>query len=225
MTTIDAVLTDATTDTTDEVNPNVEPAPTATARYCTVSGHLVSQSAAPWINAYIKIVFVPAFGQPGPYMFNNAPVVIPSNPIQVDGSGNFTYNLPYNVDITPLGSQWKLIVEPASSAPATVLFYSFKTATYDISTDFHNATPNPTIQPLSVPRVYDLVNLPTTPTVFSEGQLVYNVSEHALRMHVAGGGWVAIAGTGAGPQIIQAPDQATAISESTANPNNFYYWV
>jgi hypothetical protein len=27
------------------------------------------------------------------------------------------------------------------------------------------------------------------------------------------------------PQIIQAADEATAISDSTANPNNFYFWV
>lgn len=32
-------------------------------------------------------------------------------------------------------------------------------------------------------------------------------------------------GGGTVPQIIQAPDQATAISDSTANPNNFYFWV
>lgn len=34
-------------------------------------------------------------------------------------------------------------------------------------------------------------------------------------------------GGGGGPasQIIQAPDQATALSLSTANPNNIYFWI
>lgn len=41
---------------------------------------------------------------------------------------------------------------------------------------------------------------------------------------------VSLAGQGptpsaTGTQIIQVADEATAISESTANPNNFYFWV
>lgn len=36
----------------------------------------------------------------------------------------------------------------------------------------------------------------------------------------AGGG-----GGGGGTQIIQVADQATAIAQSTANPNNIYFWV
>lgn len=62
--------------------------------------------------------------------------------------------------------------------------------------------------------------LAAAPTSTANGVMYYNSANHTLNVYV-NNAWTAL---GAGAQIITVADEATAITQSAANPNNFYVW-
>lgn len=89
---------------------------------------------------------------------------------------------------------------------------------------------NDTILPIDSQWQFVISGNPWTPAVVLFKVLDYSkaatvdisaeflASAGALQPEPGGGGGVA-------PQIIQVADEATALSSSAANPNNFYFWV
>lgn len=62
--------------------------------------------------------------------------------------------------------------------------------------------------------------LAAAPASVANGVMYYNSANHTLNVYV-NNAWTAL---GAGAQIITVADEATAITQSAANPNNFYVW-
>lgn len=177
MTTIDAVLTDAT-----DIEDLEIVQPIATATPVTVTATLVDSTSNPWNSATVIVQFVPGFGVPaGKYTWNGADFTRRQEFVTTGNS--FSIQLPSNDKIIPIDSLWNFTISGNSLTPAVVItkyLDSRVATTFDLSAQFKSIAP------------------PLNTTGGSGGPV---------------------------PQIIKVADQATALAQSAANPNNFYYWV
>lgn len=148
-----------------------------------VNGTLVDSFGATWAAATVSFSLIRSPGQPGPYLYNGSPVVIPT-PVTASTSGVFTVNLPKNTDITPLGTLWRLTIAGNTDSPAVILRLNITQAT-NISTLFTNSAVFPTIRSLALPRSYN-GNQVASPA--DDGQMYYNSGVGQVQIS-KGGAW------------------------------------
>src|SRR5215472_17815862 len=82
--------------------------------FITVSGNVTDPNGIPYAGGTI----VPVLNSPGsPFLPDGTPYFAPIGPFGLDNSGNFSFQLAANNQITPAGSTWSFII---ASAQGTV---------------------------------------------------------------------------------------------------------
>jgi len=195
--------------------PDVDPASIPIEFLCIVSGILTDTDGTPWINAPWTITAI-SRGSP-PVYIDGGPVVVMFG--RLDATGAFNAYAPRTDFIQPEGTTLRLTVFPIASVPAQVFDnVTLTAATADLGAML---SPAPALRIPSAPLVYAYTATEILSPVNGTGYV--NTTTNSQFIFV-GGLWQPIS-TSPTVEIIQAPDEATAISESEANPQNIYFWV
>lgn len=195
--------------------PDVDPASIPIGFLCIVTGILTDTDGTPWINAPWTITAISRSSPP--VYIDGGPVVVMFG--RLDNTGAFNAYAPRTDFIQPAGVTLRLTVFPIASAPPQV----FDNITLTAETADLGAMISPA-RPLRIPSsnlAYAYNSGELRAPVNGTGYI--NTTTNTQYLFV-GGLWVAVS-TGAVVEVLQAPDQATAITESEANPNNIYFWV
>lgn len=195
--------------------PDVNPASIPIEFLAIVSGILTDTDGTPWINAPWTITAISRSSPP--VYIDGGPVVVMFG--RLDATGAFNAYAPRTDFIQPAGTTLRLTVFPIASVPPQVFDNITLTAhTVDLGAMI---SPARALRIASAPLVYAYATTELRAPVNGTGYI--NTTTNTQYIFV-GGLWEPVS-TGAVVEIIQAPDEATAISESEANPNNIYFWV
>lgn len=116
-------------------------APFATGQSTTVSATVVDSSSQVWANGTYTISFRPVPNQPGPYIWNGAPLTATQFTGTMNGSGVFSVSIPSSDAITPAKSQWTITVCPSAASPCGTIFLPITGSSEDVSAQITAAIP------------------------------------------------------------------------------------